>query len=101
MTAHLVTRPAAEWLGSWPRTGVPAGPVNSIAEAVTLATDLGLAPVVEIADPSRSEPSRTIAHPVRLLGHAGALRTATARAAGLLIPAPQLDQANPTPRTPS
>ena len=65
LTGHLVTRPAAEWLRELASAGVPAGPVNSIAEAVTLATDLGLAPVIEIADPSRSEPSRTIAHPVR------------------------------------
>ncbi|MFN8124912.1 MAG: CoA transferase [Candidatus Nanopelagicales bacterium] len=60
----LATRPAADWLARLAEVGVPAGPVNSIAEAVALAEDLGLDPVVEIAGPDRTTPSRTIAHPV-------------------------------------
>ena len=40
--------------------GVPAGPINDIAQAIDLATRLGLEPVVSAAGVS------TVAHPVRL-----------------------------------
>lgn len=48
LSAVLITRPAAEWLQMCEQAGVPAGPINSIAEALELAAALGLDPVVSI-----------------------------------------------------
>jgi crotonobetainyl-CoA:carnitine CoA-transferase CaiB-like acyl-CoA transferase len=60
LTAALVTRPAAEWFGLLGAAGVPCGPINDLAGAVALATELGLEPVVEVAG------SRQVANPIRL-----------------------------------
>ena len=61
---RLQHRPAAEWSAALLLAGVPAGKVNSILEALELATTLGLAPVVDVTDGSRT--SRQIANPIRL-----------------------------------
>lgn len=61
---RLAARPAAEWSELLSAAGVPAGKVNSIAEALDLADRLGLDPVVEIADQARR--SRQVANPIRL-----------------------------------
>jgi crotonobetainyl-CoA:carnitine CoA-transferase CaiB-like acyl-CoA transferase len=45
--AILRTRPAAEWIERLRAAGVPAGPINDVAEAFALAESLGLEPVVE------------------------------------------------------
>ncbi len=63
---QLVTRSAVEWSGLLSSAGVPAGKVNSIAEALQLADDLGLTPVVEIADATTSRTSSQVANPIRL-----------------------------------
>ena len=60
LAAVTCTRPAAEWVAILSAVGVPCGPINDVAEAVALAGQLGLEPVVE------SGGTRTIAHPVRL-----------------------------------
>ena len=60
----LQHRSAAEWSATLLLEGVPAGKVNSIAEALELATVLGLDPVVNVTDGSRT--SRQIANPIRL-----------------------------------
>lgn len=60
----LQHRSAAEWSATLLLEGVPAGKVNSIAEALELATMLGLDPVVNVTDGSRT--SRQIANPIRL-----------------------------------
>ncbi|HYN75167.1 MAG TPA: CoA transferase [Candidatus Limnocylindria bacterium] len=60
LAAVTCTRPAAEWVAILSTVGVPCGPINDVAEAVALAEQLGLEPVVE------SGGTRTIAHPVRL-----------------------------------
>jgi len=63
---RLGTRSAVEWSQLLSSAGVPAGKVNSIAEALQLAEDLGLAPVVEIADPATGRTSYQVANPIRL-----------------------------------
>ncbi|MDP9983934.1 crotonobetainyl-CoA:carnitine CoA-transferase CaiB-like acyl-CoA transferase [Pseudarthrobacter oxydans] len=63
---QLRKKPAAEWSGLLSEAGVPAGKVNSIVEAIQLAADLGLEPVVEIADGSGPRTSRQVANPIRL-----------------------------------
>ncbi|WP_104199533.1 CaiB/BaiF CoA-transferase family protein [Cryobacterium sp. Y29] len=64
LEASLQHRSAAEWSATLLLEGVPAGKVNSIAEALELATMLGLDPVVNVTDGSRT--SRQIANPIRL-----------------------------------
>ena len=44
----LASRPAAEWTEALARARVPAGVVNDIAGAFTLAADLGLSPIVRV-----------------------------------------------------
>ncbi|WP_433392139.1 CaiB/BaiF CoA transferase family protein [Micromonospora sp. KLBMP9576] len=46
--------------------GVPCGPINDLAGAFDLATDLGLAPVVEVERPDRGWPDRQVANPIGL-----------------------------------
>jgi crotonobetainyl-CoA:carnitine CoA-transferase CaiB-like acyl-CoA transferase len=55
----LATAPAAHWLGLCEQHGVPAGPINTIAEALALADRLGLEPVADI------DGRRSVAHPIR------------------------------------
>jgi crotonobetainyl-CoA:carnitine CoA-transferase CaiB-like acyl-CoA transferase len=45
---QLARRPAREWAATLTELGVPAGVVNDVSGAFTLATDLGLEPVVGI-----------------------------------------------------
>lgn len=63
---QLRKKPAVEWSGLLSEAGVPAGKVNSIVEAIQLAADLGLEPVVEIADESSERTSRQVANPIQL-----------------------------------
>ena len=62
----LRTRGADEWWKVLAAAGVPCGPVNDLADAFRLATDLGLRPVVELDGPGRSAPSRQVAFPAAL-----------------------------------
>lgn len=55
----LATRPAAHWVELCGQAGVPAGPINDIAEAIELAGRLGLEPVAEI------DGRPTVSHPIR------------------------------------
>jgi crotonobetainyl-CoA:carnitine CoA-transferase CaiB-like acyl-CoA transferase len=41
----LAAAPASRWATALTDNGIPAGTVNTIADAFTLATDLGLAPI--------------------------------------------------------
>lgn len=61
----LRTQPADHWLPLLRAAGVPAGPINTIAEAIDLATELGLNPVHEIDHDTRDTPFRTVANPIR------------------------------------
>ena len=47
LEAVLRTRPAAEWAQTLRAAGVPAGQINDVAEAFTLAESLGMEPVGE------------------------------------------------------
>lgn len=62
----LRTRGADDWWKGLAAAGVPCGPVNDLADAFRLATDLGLRPVVEVDGPGRSVPSRQVAFPAAL-----------------------------------
>ena len=63
---QLETRPAPEWTALLSAARVPAGKVNSIAEALELAAELGLAPIVPVTDAAGSRVSRQIANPINL-----------------------------------
>lgn len=63
---QLCERSAVEWSRLLSSAGVPAGKVNSIAEALQLADDLGLTPVVEITDTATMRTSSQVANPIRL-----------------------------------
>ena len=62
---RLSQRTAGEWLVELADAGIPAGPINTVADAIDLAATLGLDPVHEITSPDRVTPFRTIAHPIR------------------------------------
>ena len=47
-------------------SGVPAGKVNSVLEAIDFAETLGLEPVISISDDSNGRSSRHIANPIGL-----------------------------------
>ncbi|AGP30386.1 CaiB/BaiF CoA transferase family protein [Corynebacterium terpenotabidum] len=57
---RLATRTADEWFGLLREAGVPAGPVNDMADAFSFAESLGLDPVVDIAG------SRSVRNPLTL-----------------------------------
>ncbi|WP_446215095.1 CaiB/BaiF CoA transferase family protein [Micromonospora sp. IBHARD004] len=59
-------RSADDLAAALSRLGVPCGPVNDLAGAFSLATELGLAPAVEIPGPERPQPVRQVAHPITL-----------------------------------
>ncbi|MCK8614080.1 CaiB/BaiF CoA transferase family protein [Gordonia sp. C13] len=62
----LSTASADHWFDALTARRVPCGPLNDIADAIALAERLGLDPVVEIADPRRGEPFRSVANPIRM-----------------------------------
>ncbi|MWB99329.1 CaiB/BaiF CoA transferase family protein [Agromyces seonyuensis] len=85
----LAARSAADWSAALTAAGVPAGPVNTIAEGIRFAESLGLEPLGryvdepgdEAAPPGEASPGdRFIAPPIRL---DGAIRAATRRAPAL------------------
>lgn len=63
---RLATASAAHWVLVLSDAGVPAGLVNSIAEALEFATALGLPTVVDIGDPAHSRSGRFVANPIQL-----------------------------------
>ena len=58
----LATRPATDWAAELVAVGVPAGPINTIGEAISFAESLGLDPVVETRSGGRV--SRQVANPM-------------------------------------
>jgi crotonobetainyl-CoA:carnitine CoA-transferase CaiB-like acyl-CoA transferase len=62
---RLRRRPARDWLAELTAAGVPCGPVNSVADGLALAADLGLEPVVR-HERGDGGPVRTVASPIRL-----------------------------------
>ncbi|WP_431221142.1 CaiB/BaiF CoA transferase family protein [Leifsonia xyli] len=62
----VAARSAAEWVGALTAARVPAGLVNSVAEAFAFAETLGLDPVVETRDLVTGRVSRQPATPIHL-----------------------------------
>lgn len=62
----LVARSAAQWQENLMAAGVPAGKVNTIAEAIELAETLGLDPVATIEDAENGRTSKHITSPITL-----------------------------------
>jgi crotonobetainyl-CoA:carnitine CoA-transferase CaiB-like acyl-CoA transferase len=60
LEAAFASAPAADWVRDLGAAGVPAGPINDIAEAFAFAADLGLEPVDE------TDGVRTVRSPLRL-----------------------------------
>ena len=60
----LASRDAAYWSAECKKVGVPAGTINNIEDAINLAEELGLAPLVTIIDPRDATISKTIANPI-------------------------------------
>jgi crotonobetainyl-CoA:carnitine CoA-transferase CaiB-like acyl-CoA transferase len=60
LAAVLVTRDRRDWFDLLTAAGVPCGPINDVAAAFDLATELGLDPVVEV------DGSRQVANPISL-----------------------------------
>jgi crotonobetainyl-CoA:carnitine CoA-transferase CaiB-like acyl-CoA transferase len=60
LEATFAGAPAADWVRDLGAAGVPAGPINDIAEAFAFAADLGLEPVDE------TDGVRTVRSPLRL-----------------------------------
>ncbi|MFC4149604.1 CaiB/BaiF CoA transferase family protein [Micromonospora mangrovi] len=58
--------PADDLAATLSGLGVPCGPVNDLAGAFRLATDLGLTPVVDVPGPDRPHPARQVANPITL-----------------------------------
>lgn len=60
----LATAPAADWQARLTPANVPVGRINTIAEGIRLADDLGLDPVVDLDPRSPGDaPVRTVRHP--------------------------------------
>lgn len=64
--ASTASATAAHWAATLMSAGVPAGKVNSIAEAIDFAKELGLDPVAQIADPATGAVTEQIASPIGL-----------------------------------
>ncbi len=62
--AALAGRTRQEWYDALIAAGVPCAPINSVAEGVQFATDLGLEPVVVVGSGEAAVP--TVRNPVRL-----------------------------------
>jgi crotonobetainyl-CoA:carnitine CoA-transferase CaiB-like acyl-CoA transferase len=60
INSRLAAHDAAHWLALLTPAGVPCGPINDVAEAVGLASSLGLDPVVEISGLPQ------VANPIRM-----------------------------------
>ena len=67
LEGRLRTRPAAEWIAEFTAQNIPAGRVNTIAQAIELAESLELAPVATtpaIGPDGAEHPLRSIALPI-------------------------------------
>jgi crotonobetainyl-CoA:carnitine CoA-transferase CaiB-like acyl-CoA transferase len=62
MEERLVTKGADHWYAELTKVGVPCGPINDLATAFGLATELGLNPVVT----AQGSPIPLVANPLRM-----------------------------------
>ncbi|MEY2768699.1 MAG: hypothetical protein RL359_335, partial [Actinomycetota bacterium] len=56
----LQLRTATEWIEIFRKNQIPAGPINTIAEAFKFAESIGLKPIVDI------DGSKSVANPIKL-----------------------------------
>ncbi len=67
LEARLSTRPAGEWIAEFTAQNIPAGRVNTIAQAIELADSLELGPVAltpAVGEEGEQQPLRSIALPI-------------------------------------
>jgi crotonobetainyl-CoA:carnitine CoA-transferase CaiB-like acyl-CoA transferase len=62
LVERLATRSAAEWFRALTGAGVPCGPINSVAQGIAFAAEIGLDPVVLAGAGAAAVP--TIRHPL-------------------------------------
>ncbi|MBT2274273.1 CaiB/BaiF CoA transferase family protein [Rhodococcus qingshengii] len=79
LSGALAENTADGWFKLLSAERVPCGPLNDIADAISLAERLGLDPTVEINDSRRPSPVRQIANPIRLSRTPPTYRTAPPR----------------------
>jgi len=72
----LAARGADDWQAALTAAGIPCGPINDVAQGLALAADLGLGPVVALADARRPGPVAQVANPVRYSRTPAQYRTA-------------------------
>lgn len=65
LTARLLTNTRDHWVTTFTAAGVPAGPINDIAQAFAQAARIGMTAIVETPAPA-GQPIRTVANPVGL-----------------------------------
>ncbi|MGH3384981.1 MAG: CaiB/BaiF CoA transferase family protein [Nocardioidaceae bacterium] len=80
LVERLRTRTKMEWFRELLDAGVACGPINSVAEGVAFAEELGLDPVVTVGEPGRGMPS--IRNPI----------TFSETPASYRLPPPSLDE---------
>jgi crotonobetainyl-CoA:carnitine CoA-transferase CaiB-like acyl-CoA transferase len=62
LTERLASRSAADWFRALTAVGVPCGPINTVAQGVAFAEEIGLDPVVLAGEGAAAVP--TIRHPL-------------------------------------
>jgi crotonobetainyl-CoA:carnitine CoA-transferase CaiB-like acyl-CoA transferase len=62
LVERLASRSAADWFRALTSVGVPCGPINSVAQGVAFATEIGLDPVVLAGQGDAAVPG--IRHPL-------------------------------------
>jgi crotonobetainyl-CoA:carnitine CoA-transferase CaiB-like acyl-CoA transferase len=62
LTERLASRSAADWFRALTSVGVPCGPINTVAQGVAFADEIGLDPVVLAGEGAAAVP--TIRHPL-------------------------------------
>ena len=87
LVEQLVQRPREAWFRELTAVGVPCGLINTVAEGVALAEELGLEPVVTLGEGSHRVP--TVRNPVTL----------SATPAEYHLPPPALDEHGPDIRS--
>lgn len=66
LESTLRAAPVAHWAQVLQDAGIPCGPVNDIAEAIALASDLGLQPTASFQGTAGAPTIETLASPLRL-----------------------------------
>jgi crotonobetainyl-CoA:carnitine CoA-transferase CaiB-like acyl-CoA transferase len=62
LVERLASRPAADWFRELIAVGVPCGPINTVAQGVAFAAEIGLEPIVRAGQGAAAVP--TVRHPL-------------------------------------